>query len=69
MTNDKKETDWGKILLIIAVILALWGFMEYRKQRMVDDIMSDPEAMEELDIETREDAEDWVDEASAEFHY
>lgn len=60
--NKNKETDWGKILLIIAVLIALWKFMEYRKQNMVDNIMSDPEAMEELGVETREEAEELVEE-------
>lgn len=60
--NKNKETDWGKILLIIALLIALWKFMEYRKQNMVDNIMSDPEAMEELGVETREEAEELVEE-------
>lgn len=60
--NKNKEIDWGKILLIIAVLIALWKFMEYRKQNMVDDIMSDPETMEELGVDTREEAEELVEE-------
>lgn len=31
--------------------------------------MSDPEAKEKLEIETRKDAEEWYDEAASEFRY
>lgn len=67
--NNEITLSWDKILIGIGILIILWKLAEADKQKTVDKIMSDPEAKEKLEIETRKDAEEWYDEAASEFRY
>lgn len=71
MAGKHNETalSWDKILIGIGILIILWKLAEADKQKTINNIMSDPEAKEKLEIETRKDAEEWYDEAASEFRY
>ena len=63
MTQNKnsKNTDWGKIIIIIVIIIALISFYNNWRENKVDNIMNDKNYREEMNINTREEAEDNLD--------
>lgn len=60
MTNSK-NTDWGKIIIIIIVIIAIISIYNNWRDNKVDNIMRDKDYREEMDINTREEAEENLD--------
>ena len=59
--NENKSTDWGKLFIIVIIIIAIFSIYNNWKSKMVDDVMKDTKYRKDMNIENREDAEQNVD--------
>lgn len=59
--QNSKTTDWGKIIITIVVIIALISLYNNWRKNKVDTIMNDQDYREEMNINTREEAEENLD--------
>ncbi|HAV02474.1 MAG TPA: hypothetical protein DCW95_04645 [Chryseobacterium sp.] len=59
--NNNEKTDWDKILMIAVVIAIISGISKTCQSNMVDKVMDDSEFREKMNIDNREEAEQFVD--------